>query len=74
MESRVDRSALQAKLDLLTWQYYTSRADQALLETETAQTRRAMHRLLQDTALDGPTELRAGVALAKIEVEPDVYA
>ena len=74
MKSRVDRSTLQAKLDLLTWQYYTSGADQALLETEIAQTRGAMHRLLQDTPFDGdgPPELRADMALAKIEVEPEV--
>ena len=70
----VDRFTLQAKLDRLTWQYYTSGADQALIESETAQTREAMHRLLRDTPLDGdgPPELRADLARAKIEVEPDV--
>ena len=74
MKSRVDRFALQAKLDWLTWQYYTSGADQALLETETGRTREALHRLLQDTPLDGdgPPELQADLALAKIEAEPDV--
>lgn len=74
MKSRVDRFTLQAKLDLLTWQYYTGGADQALIETEIAQTRGAMHRLLQDTPLDGdsPPQLHADLALAKIEAEPDV--
>ena len=74
MKSRVDRFTLQAKLDRLTWQYYTGGADQALLETEIVQTRGAMHRLLQDSPLDGdgPPELRADLALAKIEAEPDV--
>jgi len=74
VKSRVDRFTLQAKLDWLTWQYYTDGADQALLEAEAAQTREAMRRLLQDTPLDedGPPELRAEMALAKIEVEPDV--
>lgn len=74
MKSRVDRFTLRARLDWLTWQYYTSGADQASLETEAARTRDAMRRLLQDTPLDGdgPPELRADMALAKIEVEPDI--
>lgn len=74
MKLDVDRFTLQAKLDLLTWQYYTSGADQALLETQTAQTREAMRRLLQNIPLDGDAspEFRADLALAKIEVEPDV--
>jgi hypothetical protein len=74
MKSHVDRFTLQAKLDWLTWQYYTGGADQASLEAEIAQTREAMHRLLQDMPLDGdgPSELRAEMALAKIETEPYV--
>lgn len=36
MKSRVDRFTLQAKLDLLTWQYYTGRADQGRYDPEEA--------------------------------------